>query len=191
MDQTIFEKIVALCKRRGFIYPGSEIYGGLANTYDYGPMGAELLRNIKNLWWENFIHQREDVVGLDASIISSHRIWDASGHTSGFSDAMIDCKNCKSRFRADHIIEDYFENKNSSQKVEGLSEKELSEIIKTEKIPCPKCGKHDWTEVRKFNLLFPVQLGIVEGDQSLAYLRGETAQGIFTNFRNVVDSTRV
>lgn len=185
------EKIVALCKRRGFIFPGSEIYGGLANTYDYGPMGVELLRNIQNLWWEQFIHQRDDMVGLDASIISSHKVWDASGHTASFADAMIDCKNCKLRKRADHLIEDYFESVSKDQKVEGLGTEELDQIIKDEKIPCPKCGKFEWTAVRKFNQLFPVKLGIVEGDDSLAYLRGETAQGIFINFKNVLDSTRV
>ena len=181
------EQIIALCKRRGFIYPGSEIYGGLANTYDYGPAGAELLRNIRNLWWDNFVHKRDDVVGLDASVISHQEVWKASGHTAGFADAMIDCKNCKYRMRADHLIEDKIK-----EKVEGKSLQELDEIIKNNiKITCPNCGKHDWTEVRKFNLLFPVNLGIVEGDQSLAYLRGETAQGMFINFKNVVDSSRV
>lgn len=181
------DKIIALCKRRGFIYPGSEIYGGLANTYDYGPAGTELLRNIRNLWWDTFVHKRSDVVGLDASVISHQEIWKASGHTAGFADAMIDCKNCKLRMRADHLIEEI-----TKEKVEGKSLKELEEIIKKNvKINCPNCGKHDWTSVRKFNLLFPVNLGIVEGDQSLAYLRGETAQGMFTNFKNVVDSSRV
>lgn len=190
-DQNLLDKIVALAKRRGFIFPGSEIYGGLANTYDYGPMGVEMLRNIKNSWWDFFIHQRDDIVGLDSSIISSHKIWDASGHTAGFADSMIDCKNCKTRKRADHLIEEYFEAKNEEIKVEGKSDEELTKIIQENKIPCPNCGEFDWTEVRKFNLLFPVHLGIIEGDQSLAYLRGETAQGIFINFKNVLDSTRV
>ncbi len=217
--ENLFEKVVALCKRRGFVYPGSEIYGGLANTYDYGPMGTELLRNIKNNWWSKFIHGRMDMVGLDSSIISSHKIWDASGHTSGFSDAMIDCKECKSRFRADHILEDWLEDNSgnfkmkqvhdgldfivpgldkdtielvlSQKKVEGLSEDTLSALLEQFKINCPKCNKHNWTKVRKFNLLFPVKLGIVEGDDSMAYLRGETAQGIFINFKNVMDTTRV
>ena len=184
---TSLEKIVALAKRRGFFYPGSEIYGGLANTYDYGPAGVELLRNIKNLWWKSFIEVREDMVGIDASIISSHKVWDASGHTAGFTDSMVDCKNCHSRYRADHLIE----NQQKGQEVEGLSEKELKALINKFHIKCPNCKKEDWTDVRKFNLLFPVNLGIVEGDKSLAYLRGETAQGIFINFRNVVDSTRV
>ncbi len=187
----LMEKIVALSKRRGFIYPGSEIYGGLANTYDYGPMGAELLRNIRNIWWEFFVQQREDIVGIDASIISSHKVWDASGHTAGFSDAMIDCKNCQARMRADHLIEDFAGKNGEEIKVEGLSESELDKIITDKKVPCPKCGEHNWTPVRKFNLLFPVKLGILEGDQSLAYLRGETAQSIFINFKNVLDSTRV
>jgi glycyl-tRNA synthetase len=187
MDNNLMEKIIALCKRRGFIYPGSEIYGGLANTYDYGPAGAELLRNIRNLWWDNFVHKRDDIVGLDASVISHQEVWKASGHTSGFADALIDCKNCKLRMRADHLIEE-----KTKEKAEGKSIQELESIIKNNpKIACPNCGKHDWTNVRKFNLLFPVNLGIIEGDQSLAYLRGETAQGMFINFKNVVDSSRV
>ncbi len=181
------QKVTALAKRRGFIYPGSEIYGGLANTYDYGPVGIELLRNIKNLWWDNFIHRRDDIVGLEASLISHQEIWKASGHTSGFADALVDCKNCKLRMRADHLIEDSLDGKN----VEGMSNDELDEIISENKLKCPNCGKSDWTKVRKFNLLFPVNLGIVEGDQGLAYLRGETAQGMFVNFKNVIESTRV
>ena len=180
------EKMVALSKRRGFIFPGSEIYGGLANTYDYGPLGTELLRNIKNLWWKNFVQERSDIVGLDAGIISHHKIWEASGHVAGFADAMIDCKNCKARMRADHLIENA-----TNEKVEGLSLEDLEKIVADKKITCPNCGKFDWTKVRKFNLLFPVQLGIVEGEGGQAYLRGETAQGIFTNFRNVTDSSRV
>lgn len=213
MNQAVaIDKIVSLAKRRGFVYPGSEIYGGLANTYDYGPAGVELLRNIKNLWWKNFISDRQDIVGLDASIISSHKIWDASGHTAGFADAMVDCKKCKLRKRADHLIEDFIEanpkklqdakstkivsehklkEAKKTSKVEGWTEEELTEIINELHITCPNCKKFDWTAVRKFNLLFPVNLGILEGDQSLAYLRGETAQGIFINFKNVVDSTRV
>lgn len=183
---TTMEKIVSLAKRRGFIYPGSEIYGGLANTYDYGPVGAELLRNIKNLWWKYFVQARPDMVGLDGSIISHHKIWEASGHVAGFADAMVDCKHCKARMRADHLIEDAL-----GKNVEGLSTKELDAVIKENKLHCPKCGKSDWTPVRKFNLLFPVQLGIVEGDEGMGYLRGETAQLIFTNFKNVVSSNRV
>ncbi|HEX8965111.1 MAG TPA: glycine--tRNA ligase, partial [Patescibacteria group bacterium] len=172
--------------------------------------GAELLRNIKNLWWQEFVHKRKDIVGLDASLISHPKIWEASGHTAGFADAMIDCKNCKTRMRADHLIENWLESQDikvpsstdkvpqelmdkilTKKKVEGLSTEQLSEIITILKIPCPDCGEFEWTNVRKFNLLFPVHLGIVEGDQDLAYLRGETAQGMFVNFQNVVNSTRV
>lgn len=184
--QDVFEKVVSLAKRRGFIFQGSELYGGLANTYDYGPMGVELMRNIRNLWWDSFVHKRTDMVGLDASLISHQDIWKASGHVGGFSDALVDCKECKTRMRADHLIEDSLD-----KKVEGLSTEELTSIIQENKIKCPKCAKSNWTDVRKFNLLFPVHLGIVEGEQSLAYLRGETAQGMFVNFKNVLDSTRV
>lgn len=221
-EVSVMDKIVSLAKRRGFIYPGSEIYGGLANTYDYGPVGAELLRNIKDLWWKHFIQKRADMVGLDGSIISNHKIWEASGHVAGFADAMVDCKSCKARLRGDHLVEDFLESHQEelkeyaaktkkfespltkeiveayikTGKVEGLSTQEFDAIIKQHDIPCPNCGaapKKDtnWTKVRKFNLLFPVQLGIVEGDAGMGYLRGETAQLIFTNFRNVVDSNRV
>ncbi len=190
MENTSLSKIVALAKRRGFIYPGSEIYGGVANTYDYGPVGTELLRNIRNIWWEYFVHRKKDIVGLEGSLISHQEIWKASGHTSGFSDAMIDCRNCKLRKRADHLIEESLSGE-KEVKVEGLSDSQLDEIIEDNKITCPNCGKADWTKVRKFNLLFPVNLGIVEGDQSLAYLRGETAQGMFVNFKNVIESNRV
>ncbi len=191
LKQTTLEEITALSKRRGFVFQNSEIYGGLANLYDYGPMGAALLRNIRNLWWKTFIENRDDMVGMDSSIISHRKIWEASGHVAGFADAMIDCKACKTRTRADHLIEQYFESKNQTMKVEGKSLAEFEELIQKEKIPCPTCKKFDWTPVRKFNLLFPVQLGILKESQSLAYLRGETAQGMFTNFKNVVDSSRV
>jgi len=190
MENTGLSKIVALAKRRGFIYPGSEIYGGVANTYDYGPVGTELLRNIRSLWWETFVHRRDDIVGLEGSLISHQEIWKASGHVGGFADALVDCKNCKLRKRADHLIEESLSG-DKEIKVEGLSDEELDKIISEKKILCPNCEKHDWTNVRKFNLLFPVHLGIVEGDQSLAYLRGETAQGMFVNFKNVMESNRV
>lgn len=222
------EKIVALAKRRGFIYPGSDIYGGLANTYDYGPMGTELLRNIKNLWWKYFVQERDDMVGLDASIISHHRIWEASGHVASFADAMVDCKNCRLRMRADHLIENFYdeqlkiqeqndrEGKGSwvpiftvdennwisnivsketrNRQIEGLTPEQMNEVIQYFKIPCPNCKENKgdkWTSVRKFNQLFPVQLGLIEGSEGSAYLRGETAQGIFINFKNIVASNRV
>jgi glycyl-tRNA synthetase len=183
-----FNAIVSLCKRRGFVYPGSEIYGGLANTYDYGPMGTELLRNIKNTWWDFFVTRREDIYGLDTNILMSPKVWEASGHTASFTDATLDCKHCGNRTRADHLIEDYFESKKEEKKVEGLTVENLDKIIQTEKIPCPNCTKFDWTPVRKFNLLFETHIGIVSGEKSLAYLRGEIAQGMFVNFKNVLDS---
>jgi glycyl-tRNA synthetase len=185
------EKIVSLAKRRGFVFPGSEIYGGLANSYEYGPMGVELKKNIQDLWWQEFVRSRRDMVGLDSSIILHPKVWEASGHVAGFADAMIDCKQCKTRTRADHLIENYFESKEEAIKVEGKSEEEMNAIIQERKIPCPACGKFDWTPVRKFNLLFETSIGIVPEDQSKAYLRGETAQGIFVSFKNVIDSTRV
>lgn len=184
----LMEKIVSLAKRRGFIYPGSEIYGGLANTYDYGPMGVELMRNIKNAWWEHFVHAREDMFGLDSSILMSPKVWEASGHTASFADVLIDCKNCKNRTRADHLIEDYFGEKGEEIKVDGKSPEELDQIIKENKIKCPKCKKFDWTATRHFNQLFETKIGIVEDSKSLVYLRGEIAQGMFVNFKNVLDS---
>lgn len=187
-NQNIMDKIVALSKRRGFIYPGSEIYGGLANTYDYGPMGVELMRNIKNAWWEHFVHQRDDIYGLDSSILMSPKVWEASGHTASFTDVLIDCKKCRSRTRADHLIEDHFNKKGEEIKVEGKTVEELDSIIQEEKIKCPKCGNFDWTKARKFNLLFETKIGIVEDSQSLVYLRGEIAQGMFVNFKNVLDT---
>ncbi len=215
MSENKMEKLNALFKRRGFVYPGSELYGGLANTYDYGPVGTELMRNIKNVWWKYFVQKRDDMVGLDASLISHHKIWEASGHTAGFSDALVDCKKCKTRVRADHLLEDWISlNKDvdtagksyqiltqekvvqafKTGKVEGWDPQEMSEFIHVFSIPCPQCKDNpgtEWTAVRKFNLLFPIQLGIIEGEQSLAYLRGETAQGMFVDFDNIVNSTRV
>lgn len=183
--------IVSLAKRRGFFYPGSDIYGGLANTWDYGPLGAELKKKIKDLWWETFITRRPDMVGLDSAVISSSKVWEASGHVASFADAMVDCKTCHARTRADHLIEGHFEKKGSEVKVEGKSLDELSKLIKDNKIKCPTCGGLELTDARSFNLLFPVHLGILAETADLAYLRGETAQGIFTNFKNITDSTRV
>lgn len=190
-SDNLMEKVVALAKRRGFVYPGSEIYGGLANSYEYGPAGVELKRNIMNEWWRTFIQERSDMVGLDSSIILHPKVWEASGHASGFSDAMIECKKCHTRTRADHLIENHFEAKDEEIKVEGKTEQELDEIIREQAMKCPVCGAFDWTPVRKFNLLFETHIGIVPESQSKAYLRGETAQGIFVAFKNVVDSTRV
>lgn len=188
---TTLNEIVSLAKRRGFFYPGSEIYGGLANTWDYGPLGAELKKRLKDLWWETFVTRRADMVGLDSAVISSARVWEASGHVAGFADAMIDCKQCRSRTRADHLIEDYFEQLGTPQKVEGKSLSELADLIAKHSIKCPVCGSLELTKPRLFNQLFPVHLGVLASDNDLAYLRGETAQGIFTNFKNITDSTRV
>ncbi|AEE90835.1 Glycine--tRNA ligase [Tepidanaerobacter acetatoxydans Re1] len=179
-------KIVSLCKRRGFIFQGSEIYGGLANTWDYGPLGIELKRNVKDYWWKKVVHERDDVVGLDSAILMHPKVWEASGHVAGFNDALIDCKQCKSRFRADHLIEDSL-----NIHVEGKSVQELTEIIHDNKIKCPTCGSVAWTEARVFNLMFKTYQGVTEDSSSIVYLRPETAQGIFVNFKNVLDSCRM
>src|SRR3989344_915774 len=186
-ENDLFDRVVALAKRRGFVYPSSEIYGGMANKWDFGPNGTLLKNNIRDLWWENFVIKRDDMAGIDASIFLNPKVWEASGHVAGFTDALIDCKNCKFRTRADHLIEE----KIPDIKVEGLPVEELSKIIKEKNLKCPKCGSSDLTEVRRFNLLFETQIGIVEEGKSKAYLRGEIAQGIFLNFKNVLDSTRV
>lgn len=184
---TLLDNVTALAKRRGFIYPSSEIYGGLANTWDFGPIGTLLKNNIRDLWWKKFVLDRDDIVGLDASIFLSPKVWEASGHVASFTDALVDCRNCHFRTRADHLIEDAV----SDTKVEGLPVEELTKLIKEHKITCPKCGKTDWTEVRRFNLLFESSIGIIEEGKSKVYLRGEIAQGIFINFKNVLDTTRV
>ncbi len=180
------DKIVSLSKRRGFVFPGSEIYGGLANTWTYGPLGAQMMRNIRNHWWQSFVVSKPEIYGLDSEIIMSPKVWEASGHTSGFSDAMIECKKCHRRTRADHLIE----NNLKDVKVEGLPTEKLDEIIAENKLPCPYCGAFDWTPARNFNLLFETHIGIVPETESLAYLRGETAQGMFVNFLQVVQSMR-
>ncbi|HOM77748.1 MAG TPA: glycine--tRNA ligase [bacterium] len=188
VDTPDLNKVVSLCKRRGFVFPGSEIYGGLANTYDLGPLGVEMLRNIADSWWKFFVHNREDIFGLDTSILMSPRVWEASGHTQNFSDVLLDCKSCQLRTRADHLIEDFFESQQKQQKVEGLSPEELDLIVKENKIPCPSCKEFNWTPCRKFNLLFETSIGIIPGEKSTAYLRGEIAQGMFVNFKNILDT---
>ena len=185
-----FQKVVALCKRRGFIFPGSDIYGGLANTYDFGPLGVEMLQNIMNSWWRTFVRSREDMHGLDTSILMSPKVWESSGHTKNFTDVLVDCRNCQLRTRADHLIEDYFESKGDKISVEGKTLDEMDKIIIGEKIPCPKCGNHSFTPVRKFNLLFETNVGIISTSQNKVYLRGEIAQGMFVNFKNVLDTMR-
>lgn len=184
-SMSLMDKIVNLAKRRGFVYPSSEIYGGLANAWDYGPLGVELKNNIKKLWWHFFVTSRRDMVGLDSSIILNPKVWEASGHVKVFNDPLVDCKNCHSRFRADNLVEEQLK-----MEVGGKSLEELSKIITEEQVKCPNCGKSDWTEARSFNLLFETHLGVIKDDQSLAYLRGETAQGIFINFKNILNTTR-
>lgn len=185
--QASLEKLTALAKRRGFVFPSSDIYGGLANTWDFGHYGTLLKNNLRDLWWKRFVLDRGDMVGLEASTILNSKVWEASGHVASFTDMLVDCKNCKLRTRADHLIED----KIKDLKVEGLPMEKLTAIIQENKINCPKCGKSDWTDVRKFNLLFETKMGIVEGDKSTVYLRGEIAQGIFLNFKNVLNTMRV
>jgi len=180
------EKIVSLSKRRGFIYPASEIYGGFANSYSYGPYGTELKNNIKNLWWKTFVHDREDIVGLDGPILLHPKTWEASGHTSGFNDALVDCKACQKRFRADHLVEEA-----TGQDLEGDLEK-MNTALSKEKIKCPNCGKSDWTPAREFNLMFKTQMNNVSDEKDAdVYLRPETAGAIFTEYKNVLDSMRV
>lgn len=191
-DKELMQKIVSLTKRRGFVFPGSEIYGGLANTYDMGPLGVLVLRNITNHWWKTFITKRSDMFGLDTSILMSPKVWEASGHTESFTDVLIDCKECRTRTRADHLIEDHFERigKTLDKTVDGLSPDEMANIINENKIPCSSCKKFNWTSPRRFNLLFETSMGILEGSKNTVYLRGEIAQGMFVNFKNILDTMR-
>ncbi len=186
MPASTLDELVSLCKRRGFIFPGSEIYGGLANTWDYGPLGVELKNRVKQLWWKTFIRDRADMVGLDASILMNPKVWEASGHVSSFTDPLVDCKNCKQRFRGDKLLED----KLGVEAVAVLKLEQVQPMLNAEKIACPSCGKFAWTEAKKFNLMFKTHQGVVEEEAALVYLRPETAQGIFVNFKNVVDTMR-
>ena len=179
------EKIVALCKGRGFVYPGSEIYGGLANTWDYGPLGVALKNNIKAAWLKKFVQENKYNVGLDAAILMNPRTWVASGHVGGFSDPKMDCKECKTRHRADDLIEDF-----DGTNVAGWSNEQMTDYINEHQIPCPNCGKHNFTEIRQFNLMFKTFQGVTEDSKNELYLRPETAQGIFVNFANIARTTR-
>ena len=185
------EKLVALCKNRGFIFPGSEIYGGLANTWDYGPLGVELKNNIKRAWWKKFVQENVYNTGLDSAILMNPRTWKASGHLSGFSDPLMDCRNCKTRHRADNLIEDYCKKHNLDVKVEAMDNDAMEAFITEHKIVCPACGKSDFTPIRKFNLMFKTFQGVTEDSVNTVYLRPETAQGIFVDFKNVQRSTRM
>ena len=185
------EKLVALCKNRGFILPGSEIYGGLANTWDYGPLGVELKNNIKRAWWKKFVQENVYNTGLDCAILMNPRTWKASGHIGGFSDPLMDCKNCKTRHRADNLIEEYCKKHKLDVKVEAMDNDAMEAFIKEHNVVCPVCGKIDFTPIRKFNLMFKTFQGVTEDSVNTVYLRPETAQGIFVDFKNVQRSTRM
>jgi glycyl-tRNA synthetase len=180
------EKIVALCKRRGFVFPGSDIYGGLANTWDYGPLGVELKNNVKQHWWRTFVHRRRDVVGLDAGILMHPRVWEASGHVVNFNDPLVDCKTCKARFRADHLIEERLRIQAS-----GKTPDEMSEILREHDVPCPNCGNRTLTDARQFNMMFSTTIGPVSETGTQVYLRPETAQAMFVQYKNLLATARV
>lgn len=190
MEKVTMEKIVNLCKGRGFVYQGSEIYGGNANTWDYGPVGTEMKNNIKKLWWKVFVQENDNSFGVDAAILMNPRVWEASGHVGSFSDPKMDCRSCKTRHRADNLIEEY----NSKHKIDiavaNLSHAEMEKYIKEKGIKCPNCGKGDFTEIKNFNLMFATQRGVTDANQNLIYLRPETAQGQYVNFLNVQRTTR-
>ena len=184
------DKIVGLCKSRGYVYPGSEIYGGLANTWDYGPLGVELKNNIKKAWMKKFVQESKYNVGLDAAILMNPKTWVASGHVGGFSDPLIDCRECKTRHRADKLIEEWMHEHNCEEIVDGWSDEKMINYIKENNIVCPNCGKQNFTDIRKFNLMFKTFQGVTEDAKAEIYLRPETAQGIFVNFKNVLRTTR-
>jgi glycyl-tRNA synthetase len=184
------EKIVALAKNRGFVYPGSEIYGGLANAWDYGPLGVELKNNVKKAWWKKFVQESPYNVGVDCAILMNPQVWVASGHVGGFSDPLIDCKQCKTRHRADKLIEDWNKENNINQPVDGWTNEQLIGYIKEKGVKCPDCGSTNFTDIRKFNLMFKTFQGVTEDSKAEIYLRPETAQGIFVNFKNVQRTTR-
>ena len=191
MEKTM-EKIVALAKARGFVYPGSEIYGGLANSWDYGPLGVELKNNVKKAWWKKFVQESPYNVGLDSAILMNPQVWVASGHLGGFSDPLMDCKECHERFRADKLIEDYMEENGITPdgSIDAWSQEQMQDYIKEKNIACPSCGKHNFTDIRQFNLMYKTFQGVTEDSKSVVYLRPETAQGIFVNFKNVQRTSR-
>ncbi len=184
------ETIVTLAKSRGFVYPGSEIYGGLANSWDYGPLGAELKNNVKKAWWKKFVQESPYNVGLDSAILMNPETWVASGHLGGFSDPLMDCRQCKSRHRADKLIEDYVAENSLNDNPAAMSDAEMMDYIKEKGIACPSCGSHDFTDIRKFNLMFKTFQGVTEDSSATLYLRPETAQGIFVNFKNICRTSR-
>lgn len=187
MPAQTLDQIVSLAKRRGFVFPGSDIYGGLANTWDYGPLGVELKNRIKRLWWHTFVRGRQDMVGLDAAILMNPRAWEASGHVANFGDPLVDCKKCKSRFRGDKLLEE----KLGVEAAAVLTLEQVEPMLTAEKIACPNCGEVAWTAAKKFNLMFRTQQGVIEGEGTDIYLRPETAQGIFVNFKNIQQTMRL
>ncbi len=191
MEKTL-DKIVALAKARGFIYPGSEIYGGLKNTWDYGNLGVELKNNVKKAWWQKFVQENPHNVGVDCAILMNPQTWVASGHLGGFSDPLMECKECHERTRADQLIEDYCHEQGIALEgsVDGWSQEKMQDFINEKHIPCPSCGKHNFTDIRQFNLMFKTFQGVTEDAKSTVYLRPETAQGIFVNFKNVQRTSR-
>ncbi len=188
--QKSMEKIVALAKNRGFVFPGSEIYGGFANTWDYGPLGSELKNNVKRAWWKKFVQESPYNVGVDCAVLMNPSVWEASGHVAGFNDPLMDCRACKERFRADKLIEDYFQTIGIDESADGWSHEKMKAYIDEKGINCPKCGKHDFTDIRQFNMMFKTFAGVTEDKQNAVYLRPETAQGIFINFANIQRTTR-
>jgi glycyl-tRNA synthetase len=187
MDKPVtMDTIAALCKRRGFVFPGSDIYGGLANTWDFGPLGAEIVNNIKREWWRFFVQQRRDMVGLNGGILMNERVWQASGHVANFADPLVDCRNCKNRYRADHLIE-----AKAGRSVEGAAPEELSRLVEELAIACPNCGQRAWTPARQFNLMFETRIGPVAEGGAHVFLRPETAQAIFVQYKNLLQTSRV
>ena len=184
------DKLVALCKGRGFVFPGSEIYGGLANSWDYGPLGVEFKNNVKRAWWKKFVQESKYNVGIDCAILMNRQVWVASGHVGNFNDPLMDCKACKARFRADKLIEDWAKANGQEIEADGWTNEQLESFIEEKQIPCPTCGKHDFTGIRKFNMMFKTHQGVTEDASNEIYLRPETAQGIFVNFPNVARTTR-
>ncbi len=190
MVEKTMDKIVALCKNRGFVFPGSDIYGGLANAWDYGPLGVELKNNIKKAWWQKFVQESPYNVGMDAAILMNPRTWEVSGHLANFTDPLTDCRQCKARFRADKLVGEHFAQLGNDESVEGWDNERLVAYIRQNNLTCPECGASNFTDVRRFNMMYKTFQGVTEDSQSVVYLRPETAQGIFVNFRNVLRTTR-
>ncbi len=190
MANLTMEKLVNLCKNRGIIFQGSEIYGGMGNTWDYGPVGVEVKNNIKRNWWKRFVQQNDNSFGVDAAILMNSRVWDASGHTASFADPKMDCKECKTRERADNLIDDYAKKHGLDINPDTMTNEQMQDFIAEHKINCPKCGKHNWTPIRQFNLMFETSRGVTDENQNKIYLRPETAQGEFVNFLNVQRTMR-